>query len=153
MEVGISRTKYLRRTVDRELRTVVNCEIAATNPTAWSQAIQPLFRAADQWQFAESTDYVVRLVDIELVGTAGEQGRRQHRRGEAKEADLGIAAGSGKGVIFKRGVPIRNVLEADMVQALWEEVMRFEEDTPPLESYAAKQKQKEAKSAKLTVIS
>jgi (E)-4-hydroxy-3-methylbut-2-enyl-diphosphate synthase len=73
--------------------------------------------------------------------------------GEAKEADLGIAAGSGKGVIFKRGVPIRNVLEADMVQALWEEVMRFDEDTPPLESYAAKQKQKEAKAGKLTVIS
>jgi hypothetical protein len=45
------------------------------------------------------------------------------------------------------------VLEADMVQALWEEVMRFDEDTPPLESYAAKQKQKEAKAGKLTVIS
>ena len=73
--------------------------------------------------------------------------------GEAKEADLGIAAGSGKGVIFKKGVPIRNVLEADMVQALWEEVQRFDEDTPPLESYAAKQKQKESKAAKLTVIS
>ncbi|MFM7592550.1 MAG: flavodoxin-dependent (E)-4-hydroxy-3-methylbut-2-enyl-diphosphate synthase [Isosphaeraceae bacterium] len=72
--------------------------------------------------------------------------------GEAKEADLGIAAGSGKGVIFKKGVPIRNVLEADMVQALWEEVQRFDEDTPPLESYAAKQKQKEAKAGKLTVI-
>lgn len=72
--------------------------------------------------------------------------------GEAKEADLGIAAGSGKGVIFKRGVPIRNVLEADMVQALWEEVMRFEEETPPLESYTAKQKQKDAKKSALTVL-
>lgn len=72
--------------------------------------------------------------------------------GEAKEADLGIAAGSGKGVIFKRGVPIRNVLEADMVQALWDEVQRFEEDTPPLESYTAKQKAKEQKAARLTVI-
>lgn len=72
--------------------------------------------------------------------------------GEAKEADLGIAAGSGKGVIFKRGVPIRNVLEADMVQALWEEVQRFDEETPPLDSYVAKQKAKEAKAASLTVI-
>jgi (E)-4-hydroxy-3-methylbut-2-enyl-diphosphate synthase len=72
--------------------------------------------------------------------------------GEAKEADLGIAAGSGKGVIFKRGVPIRNVLEADMVQALWEEVQRFEEDTPPLESYAAKQRQKDSKKQALPVI-
>jgi (E)-4-hydroxy-3-methylbut-2-enyl-diphosphate synthase len=52
--------------------------------------------------------------------------------GEAKEADLGIAAGSGKGIIFKRGVPIRHVKEDDMVQALLEEVERFEEDTPAL---------------------
>lgn len=60
--------------------------------------------------------------------------------GEAKEADLGIAAGSGKGVIFKRGVPIRHVKEADMVQALLEEVERFEEDTPALKSYQEKKK-------------
>lgn len=58
--------------------------------------------------------------------------------GEAREADLGIAAGSGKGVIFKRGVPIRHVKEADMVQALLEEVERFEEDTPPLKGHAEK---------------
>ena len=63
------------------------------------------------------------------------------------------SAGSGKGVIFKKGVPIRNVLEADMVQALWEEVQRFDEDTPALESYTAKQKQKDAKKSALTVIS
>src|SRR3954454_11721612 len=58
--------------------------------------------------------------------------------GEAKEADLGIAAGAGKGIIFKRGVPIRHVKEADMVQALLEEVARFDEDTPPLKSYQDK---------------
>lgn len=63
--------------------------------------------------------------------------------GEAKEADLGIAAGSGKGIIFKRGVPIRHVKEAEMVQALLEEVERFEEDTPALKSFQDKQKQKE----------
>ncbi len=71
--------------------------------------------------------------------------------GEAKEADIGIAAGSGKGVIFKRGVPIRNVREEDMVEALWEEVQRFEEDTPPLESYQKKLEQQKQKSS-LTVI-
>lgn len=70
--------------------------------------------------------------------------------GEAKEADIGIAAGSGKGVIFKRGVPIRHVKEAEMVEALWEEVQRFEEDTPPLESYLKKQEQQ--KKSALTVI-
>src|SRR5437773_610675 len=34
--------------------------------------------------------------------------------GEAREADLGIAAGKGKGVIFKRGEMIRNVQESEM---------------------------------------
>ena len=46
--------------------------------------------------------------------------------GEAKEADLGIAAGKGKGVIFKRGEIIRHVLEADMVDALIEEIDKWE---------------------------
>jgi (E)-4-hydroxy-3-methylbut-2-enyl-diphosphate synthase len=72
--------------------------------------------------------------------------------GEAKEADLGIAAGAGKGVIFKRGVPIRHVKEGEMVQALLEEVERFGEETRPLDSYVEKQKQKQQKHA-LTVLS
>ena len=56
--------------------------------------------------------------------------------GEAKEADLGIAAGAGKGIIFKRGVPIRHVKEAEMVQALLEEVERFDEETAAAGSYS-----------------
>jgi (E)-4-hydroxy-3-methylbut-2-enyl-diphosphate synthase len=60
--------------------------------------------------------------------------------GEAKEADLGIAAGAGKGVIFKRGVPIRHVKEAEMVEALLEEVARFAEETPALKSHQEKKK-------------
>ncbi|MGZ3413801.1 MAG: flavodoxin-dependent (E)-4-hydroxy-3-methylbut-2-enyl-diphosphate synthase, partial [Isosphaeraceae bacterium] len=58
--------------------------------------------------------------------------------GEAKEADLGIAAGSGKGIIFKRGVPIRHVKEDEMVAALLEEVARFDEETKPLASFVEK---------------
>lgn len=46
--------------------------------------------------------------------------------GEAKEADLGIAAGKGKGVIFKRGEMIRHVLEHEMVDALMEEIDKWE---------------------------
>jgi (E)-4-hydroxy-3-methylbut-2-enyl-diphosphate synthase len=60
--------------------------------------------------------------------------------GEAKEADLGIAAGSGKGVIFKRGVPIRHVKEQEMVEALLEEVARFHEETPALKPHQEKKK-------------
>lgn len=46
--------------------------------------------------------------------------------GEAREADLGIAAGRGKGVIFKRGEIIRHVQEAEMVDALLEEIANWE---------------------------
>src|ERR1700731_2197342 len=46
--------------------------------------------------------------------------------GEAREADPGIAAGNGKGVIFKRGEMIRNVTEAEMVDALIEEIDKWE---------------------------
>src|SRR5437868_4426772 len=48
--------------------------------------------------------------------------------GEAREADLGIAAGKGKGVIFKRGEIIRHVLEKDMVNALVEEIDAWEKE-------------------------
>jgi (E)-4-hydroxy-3-methylbut-2-enyl-diphosphate synthase len=48
--------------------------------------------------------------------------------GEAREADLGIAAGKGKGVIFKRGEIIRNVLENEMVDALVEEIEIWEKE-------------------------
>ena len=46
--------------------------------------------------------------------------------GEAREADIGIAAGNGKGVIFRNGEIVRNVLESEMVDALLEEVELWE---------------------------
>jgi (E)-4-hydroxy-3-methylbut-2-enyl-diphosphate synthase len=46
--------------------------------------------------------------------------------GEAREADIGIAAGNGKGVIFRNGEIVRHVLEAEMVDALLEEVDLWE---------------------------
>src|ERR671935_255619 len=48
--------------------------------------------------------------------------------GEAREADLGIAAGKGKGVIFKRGEIVRHVLESEMVDALLEEIDTWEKE-------------------------
>jgi (E)-4-hydroxy-3-methylbut-2-enyl-diphosphate synthase len=48
--------------------------------------------------------------------------------GEAREADLGIAAGRGKGHLFVRGHVVRVVPEADMVQALVEEAERILEE-------------------------
>jgi (E)-4-hydroxy-3-methylbut-2-enyl-diphosphate synthase len=48
--------------------------------------------------------------------------------GEAREADLGIAAGKGKGVIFKRGEIVRHVQESEMVDALLEEIDAWEKE-------------------------
>ena len=48
--------------------------------------------------------------------------------GEAREADLGIAAGKGKGVIFKRGEIVRHVQESEMVDALMEEIDKWEKE-------------------------
>ena len=46
--------------------------------------------------------------------------------GEAREADIGIAAGNGKGVIFRNGEIVRHVVEAEMVDALIEEIDLWE---------------------------
>jgi (E)-4-hydroxy-3-methylbut-2-enyl-diphosphate synthase len=42
--------------------------------------------------------------------------------GEAKDADVGIACGKGKGVIFKRGEKVAVVLEKDFLETLMQEV-------------------------------
>jgi (E)-4-hydroxy-3-methylbut-2-enyl-diphosphate synthase len=48
--------------------------------------------------------------------------------GEAREADIGIAAGNGKGVIFRRGEIVRHVQESEMVDALLEEIDLWEQE-------------------------
>jgi len=45
--------------------------------------------------------------------------------GEAKDADIGIACGKGKAVLFKKGKKIRTIQEKDFVVALMAEVERF----------------------------
>ncbi len=47
--------------------------------------------------------------------------------GEAKDADIGIACGKGKGVLFRKGEKIGVVDEKDFVDVLMREVERFEE--------------------------
>ena len=45
--------------------------------------------------------------------------------GEAKDADVGIACGRGRGIIFRRGEQVRTVEEADFLEALMAEVEGF----------------------------
>jgi len=53
--------------------------------------------------------------------------------GEAREADLGVASGNGKGQIFVRGVVIKTVPEAQIVETLIEEAMRLAESMESVE--------------------
>ena len=49
--------------------------------------------------------------------------------GEAREADLGVASGNGKGQIFVRGKVIKTVPEAQIVETLIEEAFRLAESS------------------------
>ncbi|WP_226344655.1 flavodoxin-dependent (E)-4-hydroxy-3-methylbut-2-enyl-diphosphate synthase [Agilicoccus flavus] len=48
--------------------------------------------------------------------------------GEAREADLGVASGNGKGQIFVKGEVIKTVPEAEIVETLIEEAMRIADE-------------------------
>jgi (E)-4-hydroxy-3-methylbut-2-enyl-diphosphate synthase len=79
---------------------------------------------------------------IDLIPIADEVARRLRERrtpikvavmgcvvngpGEARDADIGVAAGRGLGVIFASGQTVRKVAEADIVDALFEEIDRLE---------------------------
>jgi len=51
--------------------------------------------------------------------------------GEAREADLGVASGNGKGQIFVKGEVIKTVPESKIVETLIEEAMRIAEEMEP----------------------
>ena len=42
--------------------------------------------------------------------------------GEAKEADIGIAGGDGKGILFKKGKVIRKIAQDELVSSLLKEI-------------------------------
>lgn len=51
--------------------------------------------------------------------------------GEAREADLGVASGNGKGQIFVKGEVIKTVPESEIVATLIEEAQRIADSMPP----------------------
>ncbi|WP_166852004.1 flavodoxin-dependent (E)-4-hydroxy-3-methylbut-2-enyl-diphosphate synthase [Isoptericola sp. BMS4] len=54
--------------------------------------------------------------------------------GEAREADLGVASGNGKGQIFVKGEVVKTVPEAMIVETLIDEAMRIAETMPAPEN-------------------
>ncbi len=75
---------------------------------------------------------------VDLVPIAGEVDRRLRELdtpikvavmgcvvngpGEARDADVGVAAGKGVGLVFRHGQPVRKVAEAEIIDALFEEI-------------------------------
>ncbi|GAA2373047.1 MULTISPECIES: flavodoxin-dependent (E)-4-hydroxy-3-methylbut-2-enyl-diphosphate synthase [Streptomyces] len=53
--------------------------------------------------------------------------------GEAREADLGVASGNGKGQIFVKGEVVKTVPEHRIVETLIEEALRIAEELEPAE--------------------
>jgi (E)-4-hydroxy-3-methylbut-2-enyl-diphosphate synthase len=51
--------------------------------------------------------------------------------GEAREADLGVASGNGKGQIFVKGEVVKTVPEHAIVETLIEEAMKIAETVGP----------------------
>jgi len=57
--------------------------------------------------------------------------------GEAREADLGVASGNGKGQIFVKGEVVKTVPESQIVETLIEEAMRIAEGMEAVDGAAA----------------
>ncbi len=64
----------------------------------------------------------VHLQQINKPVTVAVMGCVVNGPGEAKDADVGLACGKGKGVIFAKGEKVRTVQESDFFQALMAEV-------------------------------
>ncbi len=78
----------------------------------------------DVVKLANQVDALLKKQDKEVKVAV--MGCEVNGPGEAKDADVGIAAGAGKAIIFRKGEKVRVVPEADMLTALMEEI----ENTP-----------------------
>jgi (E)-4-hydroxy-3-methylbut-2-enyl-diphosphate synthase len=76
-----------------------------------------LFKIAGEIE--QATAHIKMPISLAVMGCA------VNGPGEAREADLGVAAGRGNGMIYREGKAIRRVTEAEIVPALLEEINRF----------------------------
>ncbi len=76
-----------------------------------------LFRIAAEIE--KATAHIRMPLQIAVMGCA------VNGPGEAREADLGVAAGRGNGMIYREGKAIRRVNEEEIVPALLDEIERY----------------------------
>jgi (E)-4-hydroxy-3-methylbut-2-enyl-diphosphate synthase len=79
-----------------------------------------LFKIAGEIE--QATSHIKMPLTLAVMGCA------VNGPGEAREADLGVAAGRGNGMIYRQGKAIRRVKEEEIVPALLEEIERFVAD-------------------------
>lgn len=84
-----------------------------------------------------ATEANERLEELNLAIQVAVMGCVVNGPGEAREADLGLAAGRGRGHLFIRGEVVRVVPEAEMVDALIEEAKLLAEEGPEARLAAA----------------
>ncbi|MGC4107502.1 MAG: flavodoxin-dependent (E)-4-hydroxy-3-methylbut-2-enyl-diphosphate synthase [Thermomicrobiales bacterium] len=80
----------------------------------------------DLFSLANKVDLVLEKIDEPI--RVAVMGCVVNGPGEARDADVGIASGNGKGVIFRKGKIVKTVLEADMLDELTKEIHAVVED-------------------------
>ena len=72
-----------------------------------------------------ATEVEQRLANVNKPIRVAVMGCVVNGPGEATDADIGMAAGNGKGIIFKHGEVLRHVDEAQIVEALFDEIEKM----------------------------
>ena len=75
-------------------------------------------------KYAEMVDEALKRVNKQV--RVAVMGCEVNGPGEAKDADVGIAAGAGRGIIFRKGEKVRVVDESEFLPALIEEIDKVE---------------------------
>jgi (E)-4-hydroxy-3-methylbut-2-enyl-diphosphate synthase len=70
-------------------------------------------------------DVEKRLQGIDKKITVAVMGCAVNGPGEAREADVGIAGGKGEGLVFRHGEIVRKIPEAELADALMEEILKL----------------------------
>jgi (E)-4-hydroxy-3-methylbut-2-enyl-diphosphate synthase len=80
----------------------------------------------DLFKLANQVDKVLETIDEPI--RVAVMGCVVNGPGEARDADVGIAAGNGKGIIFRKGKIVKNCLEEVMLEELTKEIHAVIED-------------------------
>ena len=117
--------------------------LIAKNTMGWSTYLNTL--QFDYDKFVSEFDQIAATGEQVTAGLEGMEvplrvavmGCVVNGPGEAREADLGVASGNGKGQIFVKGEVIKTVPEAAIVETLIEEAMKIAEGMEPVEGAGA----------------